>query len=640
MKNSIAERVADFLKNFPPFKSLSYQDLLELSNQVQVVYLEKNDILFQVGDVAHPNFYVVKDGAVGLSVTSNNGEEILIDQCDEGDIIGLRPFFAKNQYAMAAKAQEESILYGVPIEIFKPYVIQNPEVLNFLLESFASNTRNPYDKDNQGKLISENTFLEKQDREVPYFRSIVYTKDVITAQSTDLVQDIANIMSSHKIGSVIIEEDQLPVGIVTDKDLRFKIATGKFAITEPISEIMSSPVITVSKHISIAEAQLLLLKHGIGHLCVTKDGTSQSKIIGILSEHDIVIIQTNNPGVILKLVKRATKSKDLKAVREKLTTLIKNSIENNVPIQHISNLAGEINLAITRRAIAMAIEKLEEQPPVQFAWMNVGSQGRKEQLLLTDQDNAIVFEDVEEERYEQVKNYFLELAKIVNKTLNKIGYEYCPAGMMASNPLWCKSLSEWKQQFRTWIYKPGEKGIMMCSIFFDYDFVFGDERLTNAITQDIFNNIQNNQLFFAYLGTDALRNPPPIGFFRQFLVEADGEHKDTFDIKSRAMLPLIDAARLLILSNHITGVHNTIERFKKLGEIEPQNKEFFGACAEAFADLMYFRTREGLSKNSSGRFLNLKELSKSDKVKLKNSFQPIHQLYDIIKLRFQLTYFT
>ena len=639
MKNSIAERVADFLKNFPPFKSLPQPDLLELSNQVQVVYLEKNSMLFQVGDTAHHNFYVVKDGAIGLSVISN-AEEILIDQCDEGDIIGLRPFFAKNQYAMAAKAQEESILYGIPIEIFKPFVMRNQEVLNFLLESFASNTRNPYDKDNQGKLISENSFTAKQVREDPYFQPIVYTEKAITAQSTDLVEDIAKLMSSHKIGSVIIEENQLPVGIVTDKDLRFKIATGQFPITVAVSQVMSAPVITVSRDISIAEAQLLLLKDGIGHLCVTKDGTPGSKIIGILSEHDILVVQTNNPGVILKLVKRATQAKDLKEVREKLTSLIKNSIASNIPIQHISNLAGEINLAITRKAINLAIEKLGEKPPVKFAWMNVGSQGRREQLLLTDQDNALVFEDVEGEPYEKVKNYFLELAAEVNKTLNIVGYEYCPAEMMAGNPLWCKSLSEWKKQFSTWIIKPGEKGIMMCTIFFDYDFVYGDERLTNAITEEIFKNIQNNQLFFAYMGTDALRNPPPIGFFRQFLVESDGEHKDTFDIKSRAMLPLIDAARLLVLSNHFTGANNTMERFKKLAELEPQNREFFEACAEAFANLMYFRTREGLSKNSSGRFLNLKELSKSDKVKLKNSFQPIHEIHVILKQRFQLTYFT
>ncbi|MFO7721178.1 MAG: DUF294 nucleotidyltransferase-like domain-containing protein [Gillisia sp.] len=639
MKNSIAERVADFLKNFPPFKSLSYSDLLVLSNQVQVVYLEKNELLFQVGDAAHLNFYVVKDGAVGLSVTSN-GEEVLIDQCDEGDIMGLRPFFAKNQYAMAAKALEESILYAIPIEIFKAFATQNQEVLNFLLESFASNTRNPYDKDHQGKLISENSFFTKEIPEIPYFQPIVYTRNPITAQTADLVMDIAKTMSSKNIGSVIIEEHEFPVGIVTDKDLRYKIATGKFDIKVPVSQIMSAPVITVSEDISIAEAQILLLKYRIGHLCVTRDGTPKSEILGILSEHDILVIQSNNPVVILKLVKRAKNAEDLKSIREKLTALIKNSIENNIPIHHVSKIAGEINLAITRRAISLAIEETGEQPPVQFAWMNVGSQGRREQLLLTDQDNAIVFEDVEEEAFEKVKNYFLELAKKVNTTLNKVGYEYCPAEMMASNPMWCKSLSEWKQQFSSWIFKPGEKGIMMCTIFFDYDFVYGDERLTNAITELIFKNIQDNQLFFAYLGTDALRNPPPIGFFRQFLVESDGAQKDSFDIKSRAMLPLIDAARLLVLSNHITGVNNTIARFNKMADLEPQNREFFKACAEAFANLMYFRTREGLANNSGGRFLNLKELSKSDKVKLKNSFQPIHELQAILKQRFQLTYFT
>ena len=639
MKNSIAERVADFLKNFPPFQSLPYPDLLDLSKQVQVQYHEKNSILFQVGDQAHHNFYVVKDGAIGLSVIID-GEEILIDQCDEGDIIGLRPFFAQNQYAMAAKAQEECILYAIPIEIFRPLVMGNQKVLNFLLESFASNTRNPYDKDHQGKLFSENSFIAKQDKQIPCFQPIVYIIKAITVHSTDLVEDIAKLMSSHKIGSVIIEENEFPIGIVTDKDLRFKIATGQFPVSVPVSQIMSAPVITVSRDISIAEAQLLLLKEDIGHLCVTEDGSPGSKIIGILSEHDISVIQTNNPGVLLKLVKRATCAKDLKAVREKLTFLIKNSIQSNIPIQHISKLAGEINLAITRRAINLAIEKLGETPPVQFAWMNVGSQGRREQLLLTDQDNAIVFEDVEEKHYNMVKNYFLELAAKVNKSLYTVGYEYCPAEMMASNSLWCKSLSEWKQQFRSWINKPGEKGIMMCSIFFDYDFVYGDEKLTKTITEEIFDNIQNNQLFYAYMGTDALSNPPPIGFFRQFLVESNGEHKDTFDIKSRGMLPLIDAARLLVLSNHSTGSKNTIARFKKLAELEPQNREFFEACAEAFANLIDFRTREGISQNSDGRFLNLKELSKSDKVKLKNSFQPIHELHAILKQRFQLTYFT
>lgn len=541
---------------------------------------------------------------------------------------------------MTAKAREESLIYAIPIEIFKPYVSQNAEVLSFLLESFASNTRNPYDKEHKGKLISENVIYNEQSSEIQYFQPIKYTSTPITSSRKNSVKEVAITMTQHKIGSVIIQENNLPVGIVTDKDLRSKIATGKFSIDIPIEQIMSAPVITVSENISIAETQLIMLKQNVGHLCVTADGTTKTNIIGIISEHDVVVAQANNPGVLLKETKRATRSKELKLVREKLNDLIQNSLDKNIPIQHISNLVGEINIAITKRAVELAIEKMDEQPPTQFAWMNIGSQGRKEQLLMTDQDNALIFDDVEENRYDNVKKYFVELAEKVTKTLNKIGYVFCPAEMMASNPMWCKSVTDWNKQYNSWINKPGEKGILMCSIFFDYDFIYGDENLVNQITENIFANIHNNQLFYAYLGTDALKNPPPLGFFRQFLVEDDGEHKDTFDIKSRALMPLIDAARLLILSQDVKGINNTYQRYKKMAELEPQNADLFESCADAFSTLSHFRTEEGLANNSNGRYLNLNELSKSDKVKLKNAFQPIRDIQDAIKNRFQLTYFT
>ncbi|MFN7044340.1 MAG: DUF294 nucleotidyltransferase-like domain-containing protein [Flavobacterium sp.] len=639
MKNPIAERITDFLKHYPPFSSLTYQSLLDIAKTCSVLYLEKNQTLFKINDPTHSFFYVVASGAIGLSVTSDV-DDVLIDKCDEGDILGLRPFFAKNNYLMTAKAREESIIYAIPIETFKPYVAANPEVLSFLLESFASNTRNPYDKNHKGKLVSENVIYNDQNAEIQYYQPIKYTENPVTASPNDIVKFVAQTMASSKIGSMIIHENRKPIGIVTDKDLRSKIATGLYSIDVTIDKIMSSPVITVADNLSIAEAQIMMLKHNVSHLCVTKDGTNDSEITGIITEHDIVVAQANNPGVLLKQSKRAQKSADLKDVREKLADLIQHSLDKNVPISHITSIVGEINLAITKRAIELAIEKIGTPPPAQFAWMNMGSQGRKEQLLLTDQDNAIVFEDVPEEKYDAVKNYFIDLAEKVTKTLNKVGYEYCPAEMMASNPLWCKSVTDWQHQFKGWINAPGEKGILMCTIFFDYDFVYGNEDLVDAISNTIHEETNDNELFFAYLGADALKNPPPLGFFRQFLVESDGEHKDTFDLKGRALMPLIDAARILSLSKGIKNVANTISRYSKLAELEPQNAPIYEACADAFAELLKFRTEEGLKNENDGRYLNLNELSKLDKVKLKNDFQPINDIQEVIKNRFQLTYFT
>jgi CBS domain-containing protein len=174
--------------------------------------------------------------------------------------------------------------------------------LNFF-KGFASNTRNPHDKENKGKLISENVIYNEQDVAMQYFKPISYT-DPITATGKESVKSIAETMVKYKIGSVI-EKNHLPIGIITDKDLRSKIATGMFAVNATADQIMSAPVITVPVNRSVAEIQLLMMQHNIGHLCVTSDGTPESEIIGIISEHDVFTAQANNPGVLVKQQKKA-----------------------------------------------------------------------------------------------------------------------------------------------------------------------------------------------------------------------------------------------------------------------------------------------------------------------------------------------
>lgn len=438
MKNAIAERITDFLKNHQPFIDLKFNDLITISREVVVKYYEKNEFIFKIDDQTHEHFYVVQSGAIGLYANSDE-TDVLIDQCDEGDILGLRPFFASNKYLMNAKAREESILYAIPIDVFKPFALKQPTILNFLLQSFASNTRNPLDENKKGKLLSENYILEKNDVETAAFKPIKYTSSPVTAKTNHSIKMVALKMKEHRIGSVIIEKNNLPIGIITDKDLRNKIATGEFSIDENVKTIMSSPVFTVRKNISVAEVQLKMLHHQIGHLCITEDGTDKTPILGIISEHDVINEQANNPGVLLKSINRSKNSAEIKEVRIKMTQLIRSSLEQSIPLQHINKVIGKLNDAINQKVIELSIAKMESPPPVEFAWFNVGSQGRHEQLLMTDQDNAIVFADVKAEKYDETKKYFLSLADKVNKSLHKIGYELCPANMMASNPEWCKS---------------------------------------------------------------------------------------------------------------------------------------------------------------------------------------------------------
>lgn len=636
MKNSIAERLADFLRNYRPFNNLSHDDLIRIATDIRVVNLEKHHTLFRVDEPLHESFYVVATGVVNLSIVSD-AEEKLLNKCVAGDIFGLRPFFAKNNYMMTAKAREESILYAIPIATFRPFVAQNSDVLNFLLESFATNTRNPSENLKGSKLLLDH--YSDQQSEIQYFQSLSYNKKPLKTSSAAMAKDVAQLMTDNLTDSVLIAANNFPIGIITDTDLRSKIVTGRFPITIAVDKVMSAPVITVAENVSLAEAQLLLLKNNVSHLCVTADGSDKSEIKGIISQYDLIVAQSSNPGVLIKEIKRSQSPKDLRYVREKLSELIRTSIVKNIPLSHINNIASEINLALIRRSIELAILDLGS-PPARFAWLSIGSQGRKEQLLLTDQDSILVFEDVTAEKYRDIKDYFLKLAKRATAIIEKTGYGYCPNGHMASNMLWCKSVSEWVKQYESWMNAPGERSNEISSIFFDFEIAFGDPKIEEIITETVFSNIKKNSLFFDYLGNDALRKPAPLGFFKKFNVEEDGEHKDKFDIKTRALLPLIDGARLLALSHNLRGITNTNMRFKQLSIADPKHAEIYLSCAEAFLTLSKFRTIEGLHNDTDGQFINLVEMSKNDKEKLKNALEPMKDLEELIKDNFRLTQFS
>lgn len=636
--NVIAERIADFLKEYPPFNNLSLDELKIVASSIRVISLEKHKVLFQINDTLHDSFYVVASGVINLSVISD-AEETLLNKCVEGDVFGLRPFFAKNNYMMTAKAREESVIYAIPIATFRPFVAQNAEVLNFLLESFANNSNNPSDRENKGKLLSDNVVFTSQQSEIQYFQNLSYNKTPLKASATNLIKEVAQMMTDNLINSVLISENNYPIGIVTDNDMRSKVATGRIPISATIDKIMASPVITVPENVSLAEAQLLMLKNNVSHLCVTQDGSDKSDIKGVISEHDLIVAQASNPGVLIKEIKRSQDAKDLKKVRTKLAEMIQTSMAKNIPLSHTTNIASEINLAIIKRSVELSILELGS-PPARFAWLSIGSQGRKEQLLLTDQDSILVFEDVAAEKYRDVKDYFLKLAKKAISTLEKVGYEPCPNGHISSNILWCKSLTDWIKQYENWMNTPGEISNEISSIFFDYEIAFGEPKIEEAITNIIFKNVKKNNLFFDYLGNDALRKPPPLSFFKKFNVEEDGIHKDKFDIKTRALMPLIDGARLFTMSNNIKGINNTYLRFKQLAMVDPKHSEIFLNCAEAFQTLSRFRIVEGLKNDSTGQYINLEELSKADKETLKNALNPMKDLEELIKDTFQLTQFS
>ncbi|MEM9836135.1 MAG: DUF294 nucleotidyltransferase-like domain-containing protein [Bacteroidota bacterium] len=640
--NQISRRIYDFLKDIPPFVFLDRDALFRISERAEVHYLPAGQTVFTAGQ-AHTNFfYLIREGAVDL-VEAGSEEEVLVERCGEGELFGIRPILADDAYVLTARAAEETLLYAVNTVGLLEQLDKYPQVSYYLASTMARGRFGWSERKPQRPtytMAGQSGFpvgglLELQ--------SVHRAKEPVTCSPDIPIFAAAEIMTEHDVGSIIIVNDQQhPLGIMTDRDIRRDVATGVYGRKRFIREVMSTPVVCIHRDVVVAEVQIAMVKFDIHHLVVTEDGTNQSPIVGVISEHDLLVLQGNNPAVLVREIARASSATYLRELRIRAEYLLRQYLEQDVNITFITTIMTEINDGIIRRCIELSLAEMEEsgmgKPPAKFAFMSLGSQGRGEQLLRTDQDSALVFADQPPEQYEAVKSYFIEASSKVAERLFAVGYAYCPGNMMASNPKWCLSVGQWKGIFSAWMKEPNAENMLNVSVFFDYRSVYGDDELTQALTDHIFVELEQTKLFQAFLAKSALQNPAPLTFFRNFMVEKSGEHKDQFDLKARAMMPLTDAARVLILEAQAGGINNTIKRFLKMAELEPQNAELYQSAAEAYEFLIRLRALFGLRRQDNGRYLKPSELSRLQRILLRNTFTPVSEIQQLLTVRFQTNF--
>lgn len=646
MANVIVNRVKEFLKKYPPFNFLSDELLQQVSGEVELIYFEKGEYLFEKGEPAKKHFFIVREGAIHLT-DEVAGVSQTREHCDEGDVFGVLALLGKRPYILTAQAVEDSLVYAIPVHVFDDIMQQNSRVSLYFAAGFASGqvvVRTDLSQSQEARKLFASP---AQDNGLMIFsgQSLVnYSSPVVTCQLGDTVAKAVGKMSAKGVGSVIVlDQDAFPKGIITDKDLRNRlIARGKTYDTK-VDEIMSQPVRTTSKEADFAHIYLTMIKHRLHHLLITEDGTDQSELVGIISDHDILLSQGNSPAVIISALQGTSDIKEIAKLRNQSERLLTYYLENEITIEFVAEIITEINDIIVQRAIHLAKNKhdlsFKEVSHVKFCFVGLGSEGRGEQLLRTDLDNAIIYEDVPEALSDQAASYFHLIARDVMDILFACGFQSCPAEMMANNPQWCQPISVWKRYFSDWIRHPDQESLLMASIFFDYRPVAGFYPLATLLTEHIYSEIEKEKIFLNFFAKNALLNPPPMGFFRNFIVEKSGEQRDKFDIKLRAMMPLADAARLLMLSHRVFGINNTFKRFEKLAELEPANQELYLESGKAYEIFMRIRALEGLKNETSGRYIQPESLGKLQRQLLKNAFFPIDELQKIIRVRFQLDYF-
>lgn len=637
MKNTFAENIVDFLQQYDPFKNVQYNDLLDIAAQSEILYLEKSKRLFKINDPLHRNFYIVNAGVIHLTKIID-AQETLVSKCYVGSIFGLRPFFAKNNYALNSIANEDAVVYAIPIVLFKPLLAKYSSLMDYFLESFTEQSKSTGENYQTLKAISEASSISEL-TDFSYFQELDYDKNPLVIPIHTTISTVAKKMVDMNKSYAIITNNARISGLITDADFKRKIAFGTINLDADIATIMNSSVTIVEESISVAEAQLLLLKNDTSYLCVTNDGTENTRIKGIISERDIIKSQSNNPGVLIDEIRNAKNFDELKYVHSKYLFVIQNSFTKNIPIFHINNTAGEILHTLIQQCIKLSIDNLGS-PPARFVWLSLGSQARKEQLVLSDQDNMIVYEDVSADKHRDVKFYFVQLAKLVISNMESLGYKPCPNEHLASNIKWCKSLSDFTSIYTNCIKSPGENMSDFSGIFFDFEYIYGETKIKDSLEIAIYQSLTNNKIFFDYVGNQILKLQPPLTFFKKFAVEDNGVHKDLFNLKQKGLQFYIDAARMFALSYNLKGINNTYLRFKQMANLDVKNADKYLEFAENYIKLQEFRANEGILNDNDGSFIDTTKLTKVDKEELKKSLNVIDDIIDLIKDKYHLTRFS
>ena len=648
---ALGARIANFLGRYPPFSYIHEDDLRALADAVTVHYVTPQSTVFAAGDEPLGHFFAVRKGAVQL-VRDRDDAAWLIDQLDTGDVFGIRPLLANRAYTATARATEESLLYAVPHAAFEPLIDRYPKVGRFLATSFAgraSEGRSAADGPTAAAPppagLSRPADARRRRREgLPEGTRVVTQRRLVSCPPDTSIRDAAVAMSERNVGSVVVVDGGgKPVGIVTDRDLRTRVVAGDIPREAPVTAAMTTPVATIGPDPRAVDVQLAMVRGRVRHLVVTANGSTRSPAVGVISQRDIVLALGSSPAAVLAEVPTARDPDELHRLRKRAERWLRTSTSRRGSVHELASITAEVNDAMTRRCLALATLELaaagRHAPATPFCWLSLGSQGRREQLVRSDQDHAIVFagDELAHGERESVRRYLVDLADAASRGLEVVGFERCSGGMMASNPAWCLTTAEWARQLDTWIQEPTGGNLLDASTLLDRRPIAGDLALGESFCAATRGRVRHERRFLAFLARAAVDNPPPLSFFRSFVVERSGEHKDSFDIKQRAMLPLADAARVLTLELGISDPSTTIERYDRLRAAEPQNDDLYLAAAQAYDALMLFRARQGLSEGDAGRYFPIAELSKLERLQLRNAFGPIAELLGALRVRFQLT---
>ncbi|EFI35776.1 putative CBS domain and cyclic nucleotide-regulated nucleotidyltransferase [Desulfonatronospira thiodismutans ASO3-1] len=628
------EQTVKFLSSVEPFDILPENEISRAAQNLTHAGFPADRTLFVQNKSILNHIYIVSSGKMEKFILEEEDKKLREILGEKSIYGGLSVLFNKSISIRTVRTLEESNIYLLPKEHFLDICSRYPEFIQHFARNFCSHMlQAPYQALITGsmddeKQVSPSAFLNLKLKDI-------FSREFASCSEYASIKEAAALMRDQKKSAVVTMNalDQ-SIGLLTDNDLRSKVVSQNYPVHNPVKEIASRPLITLPEDSQVFEAIIMMMKHSVKHLVITDD---RDNVLGIATEQDLLLAQGRSPVYLMREIQLAQTLEELKHRQLQVPGMIKSLMDSGARAGHLNRIITEISDAILKKIAAWTIDEMGH-PPARFAFMILGSEGRKEQTLKTDQDNAIVYEDVEPEREEEVRKYFLELGDRICTRLDEVGFSFCNFGIMARNPKWCQSLGQWKTYFWDWIHQVEPEDLLHSSIFFDFRLGYGDKGMVNELRQYLFESLGKWKGFFRHFAENALHFKPPLDFFGNLVIKNTKEKKNCLDIKQPMQL-LVDFARLYALKYFIAET-NTLDRLEKLRQQGVLSGQDFDELSHAYGFMMLLRLSHQARMivddgKPADNLIQPKMLTYIDRQSLKEAFKRIKTAQG--KMRMELT---
>jgi CBS domain-containing protein len=619
----IVQATTEQLKRHAPFDRMAAADLAFLVAGLKLAYFGRGRIITSSRSGPASTLYIVQRGLARGELEGGVAGQDRVEY-GEGECFPLAAIMAERASVHEYRAVEDTFCFEAEAATVRELARRS---LPF--QEFCSNRAGVLLRQSYASLQA--LYAQQSTAEVSVRASLgeLTRRAPLACRPDQSVRAAVQAMHAARVGSIIVTSvQQTPLGIFTKWDLVRLTAMGTFNLDLPVSAVMSSPAQCLPASAQAAEAAVLMARSGIRHVVVMEEG----RVAGVVSERDLFALQRMSLHGIIDAIDAAEDGRALAHAGADIRRLASNLLAQGVGAEQLTQMIATLNDRLTGRLLSLESAR-HDLGGIRICWIALGSEGRLEQTLATDQDNGIIFStnmapSVARER-------LLPFAKAVNHALDTCGFPLCKGDIMAGNPMWCLSLDEWRQKFSAWIRDPLPSALLNASIFFDFRALWGEESLALDLRTWLAAEVRDDQRFLRAIAQGALESPPPLGLFTDFVTtDAEGA-PDSVDLKTQGTRPFVDAARIFALASGGTDTQTAL-RLRSSGERLNVPKAETEAVVEAFHFILLFRLRHQQQDPAHANRIRPDALNELDRRILKEAFRQARKLQSRLALDYQL----